>query len=154
MRGEEVASLAEPPQTACRALRGLRQRIAAALAQSRKKGLQQLAFDLLAGGQPGERSRRISNAGHGLRQHRPDILRFLYWAELDATNNLAERQLRPAVITRKTGGCNRSTSGARTHAILASVLATCRQQAVSILEYLIALQQFGATPPELVPATA
>lgn len=89
-----------------------------------------------------------------LRQHRPDILRFLYWEELDATNNLAERQLRPAVITRKTGGCNRTESGARTHAILASVLATCRQQAVSILDYLIALQQFGATPPELVPATA
>jgi hypothetical protein len=87
-----------------------------------------------------------------LRKHRPDILRFLYWEELDATNNLAERQLRPAVITRKTGGCNRSDSGARTHAILASVLATCRQQAVSILDYLIALQQFGATPPALAPA--
>ena len=89
-----------------------------------------------------------------LRKHRPDILRFLYWEEVDATNNLAERQLRPAVITRKTGGCNRSESGARTHSILASVLATCRQQAISILDYLIALQQFGATPPELVPATA
>lgn len=87
-----------------------------------------------------------------LRKHRPDLLRFLYWEAVDATNNLAERQLRPAVITRKTGGCNRSASGARTHAILASVLATCRQQAVSILDYLIQLQQFGATPPELGPA--
>jgi hypothetical protein len=87
-----------------------------------------------------------------LRNHRPDLLRFLYWEELDATNNLAERQLRPAVITRKTGGCNRTERGARTHAILASVLATCRQQAVSILDYLIALQQFGATPPALTPA--
>jgi transposase len=87
-----------------------------------------------------------------LRRHRPDILRFLYWEELDATNNLAERQLRPAVITRKTGGCNRTESGAHTHAVLASILATCRQQAVSILDYLIALQQFGATPPALTPA--
>ncbi len=87
-----------------------------------------------------------------LRRQRPDILRFLYWDEVDATNNSAERQLRPAVITRKTGGCNRTDVGAQTHAILASVLASCRQQEMSILDYLIKLQQFGATPPEFVLA--
>src|SRR5207247_4563985 len=65
-----------------------------------------------------------------LRKHRPDILRFLYWEEVDATNNLAERQLRPAVITRKTGGCHRTEGGAEAHSILASLLATCRQQEV------------------------
>jgi transposase len=84
-----------------------------------------------------------------LRKHRPHILRFLYVDELDATNNLAERQLRPAVITRKTNGCNRTKEGAQTHAILGSVLATCRQQAIPILEYLIKLQKFGETPPSL-----
>jgi len=84
-----------------------------------------------------------------LRKHRPHILRFLYVDELDATNNLAERQLRPAVITRKTNGCNRTEEGAQTHAILGSVLATCRQQAIPILEYLIKLQKFGETPPSL-----
>jgi hypothetical protein len=84
-----------------------------------------------------------------LRKHRQHILRFLYVDELDATNNLAERQLRPAVITRKTNGCNRTADGAQTHAILASLLATCRQQAIPILEYLIKLQKFGETPPSL-----
>ena len=84
-----------------------------------------------------------------LRKHRKHVLRFLYVDELDATNNLAERQLRPAVITRKTNGCNRTSEGAQTHAILGSVLATCRQQAVPILEYLIRLQKFGETPPSL-----
>ena len=84
-----------------------------------------------------------------LRKHRKHILRFLYVNELDATNNLAERQLRPAVITRKTNGCNRTSEGAQTHAILGSVLATCRQQAVPILEYLTKLQKFGETPPSL-----
>jgi len=84
-----------------------------------------------------------------LRKHRKHILRFLYVDELDATNNLAERQLRPAVITRKTNGCNRTKEGAQTHAILGSVLATCRQQAVPILEYLIKLQRFGEAPPSL-----
>jgi len=84
-----------------------------------------------------------------LRKHRKHILRFLYVDELDATNNLAERQLRPAVITRKTNGCNRTSAGAQTHSILGSVLATCRQQAVPILEYLIKLQKFGESPPSL-----
>lgn len=89
-----------------------------------------------------------------LRKHRPDVLRFLYWEEVDATNNLAERQLRPSVVTRKTGGCNRTDGGATAHAILGSILATCRQQAVGILDYLIRLQQFGSTPPPLVPIGA
>ena len=83
-----------------------------------------------------------------LRKHRSHILRFLYVDELDATNNLAERQLRPAVITRKTNGCNRTKEGVQIHAILGSVLATC-QHAIPILDYLIKLQKFGETPPSL-----
>lgn len=85
-----------------------------------------------------------------LRKHRDHLLRFLYVDELDATNNLAERMLRPAVITRKTNGCNRSNSGAETHAVLSSVLVTCRQHSIPILDYLVKLQQYGETPPPLV----
>jgi hypothetical protein len=87
-----------------------------------------------------------------LDRHRPHLLRFLYVDELDATNNLAERQLRPAVITRKTNGCNRSKNGAETHSILASVLATCQQHSIPILDYLVHLQRYGETPPPLVPS--
>ena len=86
-----------------------------------------------------------------LRKHRPHLLRFLYVEGLEATNNQAERQLRPAVITRKTAGCNRTEGGAETHAILASVLVTCRQQKRSILDYLVALQRSPDTPPPLLP---
>jgi hypothetical protein len=57
--------------------------------------------------------------------------------------------LRPAVITRKTNGCNRNRSGALTHAILASVLVTCRQHAIPILDYLVQLQRFGEAPSSL-----
>jgi len=88
-----------------------------------------------------------------LRKHRPHLLRFLYVEDLDATNNLAERMLRPAVITRKTNGCNRTRGGAATHAILSSVLVTCRQHAIPILDYLVQLQQYGAAPSPLVAAT-
>jgi transposase len=84
-----------------------------------------------------------------LRKHRLHLLRFLYVNDLDATNNLAERQLRPGVIIRKTNGCNRTRSGAETHSVLASVLVTCHQHSVPILDYMVSLQRFGETPPSL-----
>jgi hypothetical protein len=104
--------------------------------------------------------RKLSDADNArfakrLRKHRPHLLRFLYLDELDATNNLAERMLRPAVITRKTNGCNRNRSGATTHAILSSVLVTCRQHAIPILDYLVQLQHAyasGASPLPLISA--
>ena len=54
------------------------------------------------------------------------------------------------MITRKTNGCNRSKGGAQTHSILASVLATCRQHSIPILDYLVSLQRYGETPPSLI----
>lgn len=93
-----------------------------------------------------------------LRKHRPHLLRFLYVEGLDATNNQAECQLRPDVITRipkgihrKTSGCNRTEGGAETHAILSSVLVTCRQQKRPILDYLVELQRSQGIPPPLLP---
>ena len=87
-----------------------------------------------------------------LRKHRAHLLRFLYVDGLDATNNQAERMLRPAVITRKTGGCNRTEGGAETHSILASVLVTCRQQGFSLLDSLIQIQRnVGSTLKSLAP---
>ena len=81
-----------------------------------------------------------------LRKHRPHLLRFLYVDSLEATNNQAERMLRPAVITRKTNGCNRTQPGAETHAILSSILVTCHQHSIPILEYLVHLQRTGTAP--------
>ena len=109
-------------------------------------------LDRLIAGALRSRDADRARIGRRLDKHRPEILRFLYWEEVEATNNRAERQLRPAVVTRKTGGCNRTKDGAAGHAILMSVLATCRQQGMKILDYLIALQQYGATPPALAPA--
>lgn len=85
-----------------------------------------------------------------LRKHRPHLLRFLYVDDLEPTNNLAERMLRPAVITRKTNGCNRTQDGAAAHSILSSVLVTCHQHAIPILDYLVQLQQFGPSPTPLL----
>lgn len=84
-----------------------------------------------------------------LRKHRAHLLRFLYVDDLDPTNNQAERQLRPAVITRKTTGCNRVAEGAEAHSILASVLATCHQRAIPVLDFLVELQRAPGNPPSL-----
>ena len=53
----------------------------------------------------------------------------------------AERALRPAVITRKVGGCNRTPEGAHAHAVLASIGATCRQRGIPVLDFLVRLQR-------------
>ena len=60
--------------------------------------------------------------------HRGEWLVFLHDAEVPATNNHAERMIRPAVITRKVGGCNKTLKGAAVHGVLASLIASCRQQ--------------------------
>jgi transposase len=99
-------------------------------------------------------SRRFSDADNArfakrLRKHRPHLFRFLYVDDLEPTNNLAERMLRPAVISRKTNGCNRTKDGAAAHSILSSVLVTCHQKSIPVLDYLVHLQQLGSTPPSL-----
>lgn len=76
-----------------------------------------------------------------LRKQRPRLFTFLYHAAVSPTNNLAERELRPAVIVRKTGGCNRSETGAQAHTILTSVLRTCHKQGRDSVEVLKQLLQ-------------
>jgi hypothetical protein len=66
--------------------------------------------------------------------HRGEWLIFLHEAEVPATNNHAERMIRPAVITRKVGGCNKTLQGAAVHGVLASLIATCRQQGRRFLD--------------------
>lgn len=69
-----------------------------------------------------------------LRKQRHHVFTFLYHDDVDATNNHAERQIRPAVIVRKISACNRTVRGAGTHEVLASVIATCCQQAVAFTD--------------------
>lgn len=88
-----------------------------------------------------------------LNKHRGHLLRFLYQAGVEPTNNAAERGLRPAVITRKTGPCNRSAQGAEAHAILASIGATCRQRGIPLLDFLTELQRANGVLPSILAAT-
>jgi hypothetical protein len=66
--------------------------------------------------------------GKRLRQRREHLLTFLHEPGVAATNNLAERQLRPAVVTRKLSCGHKTREGARAWEVLASLAATCRQR--------------------------
>jgi len=68
-----------------------------------------------------------------LTKQRHRLLTFLYVEEVDPTNNISELRIRPAVIVRKISAGNRSTQGAVTHAILTSIIQTCRQQETDFL---------------------
>jgi len=96
-----------------------------------------------------------------LRKHRDSVLGFLDHDFVDATNNLAEREVRPAVIARKVSAGNRTEAGAEAHAVLASVLRTLCRQGRPILESLTALLCHGPShvlefdhipAPEVAPA--
>jgi transposase len=64
-----------------------------------------------------------------LRHERPYLFTFLYCPGLvDATNNVAERVMRILVMIRKNWGGNRTEKGARTQAVLTSILCTAKQQ--------------------------
>jgi transposase len=78
--------------------------------------------------QPGRR-RVVQNFATHLAVEFPAIFTFLLEPDaIDATNWRAEHALRPAVVTRKVCGGNRSTRGAHTQEVLASVLRTIQQR--------------------------
>jgi transposase len=67
------------------------------------------------------------------------VLRCLRDERVPATNNHGERQVRPAVVLRKRGGCSRSERGARTYEILTSLLVSARQRGVDFVHWLVEL---------------
>jgi len=67
-------------------------------------------------------------------KHASEWLVFLREAAVPPTNNHAESMLRPAVITRKVGGCNKTLLGSLVHSVLASIMVTCKQQSTKFLE--------------------
>ena len=70
-------------------------------------------------------------------KQRDHLFTFLDHPEVHATNNLAERQLRPAAIARKLSCGNKTDAGARTSEILTSLAATCQQIGNSFVDYLV-----------------
>jgi hypothetical protein len=99
--------------------------IAAAAYQARGQRLERRLKQLAEAGYDEPHARRIAAR---LVKHEGELTRFLWDDAVQATNNPAERALRPAVVMRKITGGSRSQRGARATAVLMSVLRTARQQ--------------------------
>jgi len=63
-----------------------------------------------------------------------DLFRFVTNPNIDATNNISERELRALVIMRKISNGSRSTRGANTTAMLLSVIQTLRFNRENVLQ--------------------
>ncbi len=72
-------------------------------------------------------------------KQRDHLLAFLDEPAADATNNLAERQLRPAVIARKLSCGNKTSRGSSAWQTLASLAATCTQRSSDFTTFLAPL---------------
>jgi hypothetical protein len=64
--------------------------------------------------------------------HREELLTFLEVPALTASNNLAEREIRPAVILRKISAGNRTLEGAYVHESLASICRTAERNGLRL----------------------
>jgi transposase len=84
-----------------------------------------------------------------IREHRGEWLAFLHDPEVPPTNNHAEQMLRPAVITRKVGGCNKNLLGALVHSMLSSIMVTCHRRGKRFLD--LARQLWQSSQPQAIP---
>jgi len=120
----------------CRLHRNLKQMYASIckiIAQPFERGSRQVAYDHF--------SKEIQNIVKAKYHHQDtrkiqvrianqgtNLLTALLYDNVPLTNNLAERGIRPMVVTRKISGGSRSLEGAKTHAVNMSILQTIRLQ--------------------------
>jgi hypothetical protein len=71
--------------------------------------------------------------GKRMRKFKKELTAFLLDKNLEGTNNIAERAIRPLVVARKITGGSRSEKGADAFATLASLLRTADQQGKNTL---------------------
>jgi hypothetical protein len=114
----------------------------------RVKELENRLDDWIKLNKPSRQAELARLASH-LQKHRPEWLMCLYDPLVPPTNTHAERMIRPAVITRKLGGCNKTSAGAKVHSVLASLLVSCRQQGKRFLDF--AHRLFHAADPIPIP---
>jgi len=86
----------------------------------------------------GTESNKLQNR---FRKHRNKILTFLSDPNLPFHNNSSEQAIRNAKLHKKISGGFRSERGARRHAVLLSIIETCKKRKMDILQSLKSLFQ-------------
>jgi hypothetical protein len=87
-----------------------------------------------------------------MRKFQKELTAFLLEKDLEGTNNIVERAIRPAVVARKISGGSRSDKGADAFATLASLLRTADQQGKNLLATIksLLLAAWSAENPAVV----
>lgn len=91
-------------------------------------------------------NRRLANFLH---QHLDEVFAYLRHPGMDATNYRGEQAIRPAVVNRKVWGGNRTWVGARAQSVLTSVLRTCTQRDIDLLDFFV--QALTSPTPITIP---
>jgi hypothetical protein len=115
-------------------------------AQAYRDALERRADRLLASDRADALTEQEDKIRRRLKKQRDHLFVFLDHEAVPATNNRAERQLRPAVIRRKLSCGNRTPRGAEAFERMASVVETCVQQGRSVVDYLMATMSLGIEP--------
>jgi hypothetical protein len=125
---------------------GLRSRLGERTYTRRAERLEK-AFDKLLSANA--TSSANANMLERLRTWHDSVLMCLRDPLVSATNNHAEQMVRPGVVTRKRGGCNRSLKGLLAFEVITSLLVTAKQNAVDFVEWIVDLLR---QPDPLAPA--
>lgn len=72
------------------------------------------------------------------RKHKDKIFHFLTQPDIPFHNNGSEQAIRTAKVKKKVSGCFRSAHGAKRHAVLLSIIETCRKRGMDVF---VSLQQ-------------
>ncbi len=115
-RGEEIKALPETPE--------------------KKEGIKKLERKLQTLMKINSTNKGATLLVNRIKRHKAELLQFVKYKEAEYHNNRAERTIRKIVIFRKLSFGSRTPEGAQYHAILTSVLETCRLKGKSILVFL------------------
>jgi transposase len=126
-------------------LHHLRDQLSVQQFQAHRNRLEQLSDWLLTRSPPQAEALKLHKR---YLKHRQHLFVFLYRTDLEPTNNVAERALRPAVIHRKVTNGFRSQWGADAYVALASVIDTAKLQGHSPFD---AIQQLFPQPAFPIP---
>ena len=102
--------------------------------QDVEKKLSRLHGDLLRFSQEQRSHDDLVRLSKRLFKHRSEMLTFIK-SGTDPTNNNAEREIRPAVLMRKTSYGNRSERGKETQAALMSMVRTCAKRGENFTQF-------------------
>lgn len=105
-----------------------------AAAQNVEKRFERLHGDLLRFSQQERSHDDLVRLSKRLFKHRSEMLTFIK-SGTDPTNNNAEREIRPAVLMRKTSYGNRSEQGKETQAALMSIVRTCAKRGENFTQF-------------------